>query len=112
MTVKTLKLFGSILVTGALVLSPAIASAEGPDIFKAQKCNDCHSISVAGIASKDTANTEKAPDLSHVGKTMTKQAIAGFVLKKTEMHGEKHKKLFGGTTDELKVVATWLESLK
>jgi len=95
----------------AFVLSGSASAATGPEVFQAQKCNACHKVTVAGIARLPNPD-EEGKDLSHVGSTYDKKAIASFLLKKTEHDGEKHKKLFGGTTDELKIVATWLESLK
>ncbi len=98
------------LLTSTLVAP--VALADGPDIFKAQKCNSCHSVMVAGISRTVPPDDDKAPDLSKVGASLDKKAIASFLLKKSEINGEKHKKSFGGTTDELKTIATWLESLK
>lgn len=94
-----------------LLLSGAASAATGPEIFQAQKCNSCHKVTAAGIARLPNPD-EEGKDLSHVGSTYDKKAIASFLLKKTEHNGEKHKKAFGGTTEELKTVATWLESLK
>ena len=56
--------------------------------------------------------SEKAPDLSSIGGKRNKQWIAGYLLQKTLLDGEKHKKRFGGGTEDLKALATWLESLK
>ncbi|MBL8788177.1 MAG: c-type cytochrome [Deltaproteobacteria bacterium] len=92
-------------------LAPA-ALATGPEVFTAQKCNSCHSVKVAGIARLPNPDDDKAPDLSKVGAELDKKAIALFVLKKSEIKGEKHKKAFQGTTEELKTVAEWLAGLK
>lgn len=94
------------------LLAPAVASADGPEIFKAQKCTSCHSVTVAGISHIATPDDDKAPDLSKVGATLDKRAIATYLLKKSEINGEKHKKAFQGTTDELKTIAEWLGGLK
>lgn len=95
------------------ILAPTAAFADGPEIFKAQKCNGCHTITGAGIAAIPGADRDpNAPDLSHVGSSLDKKGIALFLLKKTEIKGEKHKKSFQGTTDELKTVSEWLSSLK
>lgn len=98
----------------ALVFSaiPSLAFAsEGPEVFTTQKCNACHSVKVAKVGVLPGA-AEKAPDLSKVGSKYDKKAIALFVLKKTEHNGEKHKKLFEGQMEDLKVIALWLENLK
>lgn len=95
------------------ILAPTAAVAEGPDIFKAQKCNGCHTIKAAGITLLPGADADKdAPDLSKVGASLDKKGIALFILKKSEIKGVKHKKAFGGSNDDLKTVAEWLAGLK
>ena len=98
-------------LTGALLLAPMTASADGPEVFRAQKCTTCHAVSVAGITRQANPD-EDGPDLAKVGATLDKKAIALFLLKKTEIKGEKHKKAFQGTQDELRTVAEWLGGLK
>ncbi|MCC6621906.1 MAG: c-type cytochrome [Deltaproteobacteria bacterium] len=107
------KLIRNALVSfSAMALLAPAASAGGPEIFKAQKCDSCHSVSVAGISRAAVPDDDKAPDLSKVGGTLDKKAIASYLLKKSELNGAKHKKAFQGTTDELKEIATWLGGLK
>lgn len=98
------------LVT-AIVAVPGAALADGPEVFKAQGCTKCHSVSGASI-SRDAAHDEEAKDLSKVGGSHDKKWIAQFLLKKVDREGEKHKKGWQGTTEELKTLATWLETLK
>ena len=108
------KLFRNALATlaaGAL-LAPAAALADGPTVFRAQGCTNCHGVSAASISRSATPDDDKAPDLSKVGATLDKKAIASYLLKKTEINGEKHKKAFQGTTEELKTIAEWLGGLK
>lgn len=91
---------------------PSLAFAsEGPEVFTAQKCNACHSVKTAKITVLPGGD-EKAPDLSKVGSKYDKKTIALWLLKKTEHNGEKHKKLFEGKMEDLKIVSSWLESLK
>jgi mono/diheme cytochrome c family protein len=93
------------------LLAPSAALASGPDVFKAQNCDSCHSVTKAGISRSATPD-DKAKDLSDVGSRYDRKFLAGFLLKKNEIDGDKHKKGFQGTTDDLKVLATWLETLK
>lgn len=86
-------------------------SAPGPEAFIAQGCNKCHSVKVEKIQRLPGAE-DSAKDLSKVGTVHDKKWIAGWLLKKTELDGEKHKQSFTGTTEELKIIATWLEGLK
>ncbi len=95
-----------------MLLAPTAALAEtGPEVFKSQNCTSCHSVTKAGLA-RDANPDHKAKDLSDVGTRHDKKWIAGFLLKKNDLEGEKHKKSFQGTTDQLKTLATWLETLK
>lgn len=98
-------------IAATMLAAPAVAFADGPEVFKAQKCTSCHAVSVAGIARAATPDKD-GPDLSKVGATLDKRAIATYLLKKSEINGEKHAKAFQGTTDELKAVAEWLGGLK
>lgn len=99
------------LLVAAFLLAPTVASADGPEVFKTQKCTNCHSVTGASI-SRSASPSETAPDLSKVGGKLDKRAIASFLLKKSEINGAKHKTTFGGSTDDLKAVAEWLGSLK
>ena len=95
------------------ILAPTAALADGPEVFKAQKCNSCHSVKAAGIAIAAGADADKdAPDLSKVGASLDKKGIALFVLKKSEIKGVKHKKAYAGSNEDLKTVAEWLAGLK
>ena len=51
------------------------------------------------------ARTARGPSMSASPGKVEIQGV-------TEIAGEKHKKLFGGTTEQLKTVAEWLETLK
>ena len=96
----------------AALFAPTAALADGPAAFKVNKCNECHSVKVAGIAIKGTPE-EEAPDLSKAGKTGDKKWIAKYVLKKVDnKEGEKHKKKCRGSKDDLKIIAEWLGGLK
>jgi cytochrome c1 len=99
-------------------------AADGKDLFLAAKCNTCHSVTAAGIEKKKptaeeakTAEKEKPdpdekkpPDLSSVGLDHKADWIAKFITKKETLDGEKHKKLYKGTDEELKTLSTWLAS--
>lgn len=103
--------FAMLLLAGAAFALPATALADGPDIFRAQKCTSCHSVTAAKI-DRDADSTEDGKDLSTVGARHDKRAIAKYLLKQETLGGEKHKKAFQGSTEDLKAIATWLESLK
>ena len=100
----------AIFVTAILAV-PGVALAEGPDVFKSQGCTKCHSVTGSGIA-RDAAHDEEAKDLSKIGARHDNKWIAQWLLKKVDVDGEKHKKTYQGSTDDLKTLATWLESLK
>jgi cytochrome c1 len=121
------------LVFALLAVGAGIALAQeekkapdGKDLFLAAKCNTCHSVTAAKIekkkptaeeaaaASKEKPDPDekKPPDLSSVGLDKKADWIAKFITKKETLEGEKHKKLYKGTDEELKTLSTWLESQK
>lgn len=105
------RLIRNTLCAMALSLPSAALAADGPEVFKAQNCDSCHSVKSAGIARVDNPD-KKAKDLSDIGSRYDKKFLAGYLLKKNAIDDEKHQKTFGGTTEDLKTLATWLESLK
>lgn len=93
--------------------SAAFADTSGPDAFRANKCQECHSVKVAGIAQTGTPEGDKRPpDLSKAGEKRDKKWIAKYLIKKVDIDGVKHEKRFSGTKEELKAIATWLGTLK
>jgi len=116
----------AILAVGAGgALAQEEKKADGKDLFLAAKCNTCHSITAAGIdkkkpteaeaaeAAKTADKDEKKPrDLSSVGLEKKADWIAKFITKKETLDGEKHKKLYKGTDEELNTLSTWLASQK
>ena len=98
-------------LAAAAVLAPTATMAGGPEVFKAQACNQCHSVTAAGIQ-RSADKSEDAKDLSTIGARYDKQTLARYLLKKVPIDGEKHKKGWGGSTEDLKLLAEWLESLK
>lgn len=117
----------AILAVGAGGALAQEKKADGKDLFLAAKCNTCHSVTAAGIDKKkpteaeaaEAAKAEKAdkdekkpPDLSSVGLDKKADWIAKFLTKKETLDGEKHKKLYKGTDEELKTLSAWLESQK
>jgi len=100
------------LIALALLFTSNKPFASTPkEVFIAQGCNNCHTVLVEKIPHKEGSD-EKSKDLSKVGLDHDKKWFAGWLLKKNEVNGEKHKKSFTGTTEELKLISTWLEGLK
>ena len=111
----------AILAAGAgVALAQGEKAPTGKDLFLTAKCNTCHSITAAGIEKKKATTPEekaektdkKPPDLSSVGLEKKADWIAKFLTKKETLDGEKHKKLYKGTDEELKTLAAWLETQK
>ncbi len=87
---------------------PAAATGktlDGKQIFMAQGCTGCHSVSGAGI----TAKTKTGPDLSQVlASEPDDKKISAFLRREGEINGKKHMKAFTGTDEELGAVLAWL----
>ena len=89
----------------------SFAQSKGADakkIFETQKCNACHSVTVAGINSKK----KDAVDLSTVGSTYKADFLTKYIKKDAKIKDAVHKVVFKGTDEEMTSLVKWLESLK
>lgn len=87
------------------------AAADGGALFRKYGCSSCHAVRAKGIGMTGDGG-DSAPDLSSIGRSIDKRAIASFLLQKLELKGNLHMRKFRGSTDDLKALATWLEALK
>ena len=132
---STMKLlFGCVAVFMVIVAGRAdlAGAAEGgipaeQKLFLNNHCTSCHSIKAVKVekkvdpaeevevkesAVKEPGAKKQPPDLSGVGLKHKSDWIQGWLLKKELIDGKPHKKKFRGTSDELKTLAAWLETLK
>jgi mono/diheme cytochrome c family protein len=102
------------LATLMLVLSFASvsqATGDGKAIFEANKCNLCHSIDSQGITKK--SEKMEGAELSDVGNRLeSADWLKAFIKQEETKEGEKHKKKYKGTDEELDTLANWIMSLK
>jgi mono/diheme cytochrome c family protein len=94
------------------VAAAAPAKLDGKQIFLAQKCSLCHSVSSAGI--ERTVKSEKVagPDLTNIAAKEDAGKLAKFLRKEGEVNGKKHGKAFTGTDEELGALIAWLQAQK
>lgn len=86
------------------------AEADGQKIFTADKCNMCHDVSTVGIKATVKSEKMKGPDLVNLDKDA--DWIAKFLKKEVDLNGKKHNKAFGGSAEDLKVLAAWIAAQK
>jgi hypothetical protein len=89
----------------------SFAQDKGTDakkIFETQKCNMCHSVTVAGITSKK----KDAIDLSTVGSTYKADFLTKYIKKDAKIKDALHKVGFKGNDEETASLVKWLSSLK
>lgn len=79
----------------------------GQKVFVDKKCGTCHSVESAGLTSKK----KDAVDLSNAGAQKA-DVLAKYLKKEAKLNDKEHKTAFKGTDEELKDLASWLESLK
>jgi mono/diheme cytochrome c family protein len=109
-----------VLVAGGALAQDKPASRDGKAIFLENKCNTCHTIQVAGVEKRKATTAEdgekktdkKPPDLSGVGLEHKPEWIAAYLMKTEAIKGEKHNRKFRGPESDLKIVSTWLSTLK
>jgi len=82
---------------------------DGKQIFLAQKCNLCHTVSSAGIEATVKSEKMKGPDLAGLTAKLDAKVIADFLHKKGEIDGKKHGKAFTGSDEELGALIAWLQ---
>lgn len=92
--------------------APAAAQAakvlDGKQIFLAQKCNLCHSVSPAGIAATTKSEKMKGPDLVGLSKKEAK-LLNSYLRKAADINGKKHVKQFTGSDEEIGALIAWLQ---
>lgn len=102
-------LFSAPVLTVAAA-QPSDPTSEGaPDgkaVFLDQRCNLCHSVSTAGIEAKTRSETMRGPDLVDLDRDA--EWLEGWLKKEIELDGEKHKKAFTGSDEELAALIDWL----
>jgi len=81
---------------------------DGKRIFTDSKCNNCHTVTSEGIASKKI----DAVDLSGAGASGSVQLFKSFLLKEAKINDKDHKVKFKGSDAELSTLAGWLTILK
>jgi mono/diheme cytochrome c family protein len=112
------------LVAGVALAQDKTAARDGKAVFLENKCNTCHTVQVAGVEKRKAASAEaadakadaksdkKAPDLSGTGLERKPEWIAAYLMKTESIKGEKHTRKFRGPEADLKLVSSWLSSLK
>lgn len=86
------------------------ADAAGKEVFLAQRCGTCHSVSTAGIKAKVASGATAGGDLAGVGKRRDRTAIGAIVRQEEPVDGKKHPKRFTGSQQELDALIDWLQS--
>lgn len=117
---KTLAFASSMVFTGLLLavfyLSPTGAAAaeapkvlDGKQIFLAQKCNVCHTVSSAGVQATTKSAKMKGPDLTGVAPKRDARLLNDYLRKKAEINGKKHSKEFTDGDEEIGALIAWLQ---
>jgi cytochrome c2 len=88
------------------------APAKGKEIFLAQKCNMCHSISVAGIEATTKSEKMKGPDLTGVVEKKGAEWTTKYLTKQVDMNDKKHGKEVKLSPEEMKDLLDWLAAQK
>jgi mono/diheme cytochrome c family protein len=95
-----------VVVLAAFSIGPSASAVDGKEIFLAQKCNMCHSVSTAGIERTTKSEKMAAKDLINLDKDAA--ALTKYIKKETDLDGKKHGKAWTGTDEELGAVVTWI----
>jgi len=111
----TLSILAAVVLLAVFYSGPANGSPAKPDgkqIFLAQKCNLCHSVSSAGIERTMKSEKMAGPDLTNLASKQDAATLTKFLKKEGEIGGKKHGKTFTGSDEELAAVVSWLHEQK
>lgn len=100
------------ILTGLGVGAAAAGTEAGKETFLAQKCNQCHSVSSAGIEATTKSEKMFGGDLTGVGERRMAEWIAKFVRREETIDGKQHKKEWKGTDVDLQQIVDWLATQK
>ena len=89
----------------------AYGQVNGQEVFMAQKCNLCHTVSSADIEAKMSGKMA-GPDLTGVTDRHEAEVIVDYLRGDAELNGAEHKKKFTGSDEELGALIEWLRSQK
>lgn len=110
----TLSVLAAVVLLAVFYSGPANGAAapakDGKQIFLAQKCNVCHSVSSAGI--EKTMKSMTAPDLTDLAAKQDAATLTKYLHKQVEINGKKHGKTFTGSDEDLAAVVSWLQQQK
>lgn len=111
---STTALLTVLLLGTAMMLAAATPAraADGKELFLAQKCNLCHSISVAGIERTTKSEKMAGPDLTGVVAEKGVDWALKFLHKEVDLDGKKHGKELKLTPEETKTLIDWLAAQK
>ncbi|HEX2253654.1 MAG TPA: cytochrome c [Thermoanaerobaculia bacterium] len=99
--------FGLLAALATPPSASAQATLDGRQIFLNEKCNLCHAVGKAGIEATVKSEKIRGPDLSEVADRPP-AVLTDYLRQKTAIDGEKHKKAFKGSDEELGALVSWL----
>jgi cytochrome c2 len=95
-----------LLALGTLWATKASAT-DGKDVFLAQKCDNCHTVSSVEITAKTDNEKMRGPDLSQV-KAREAALLVAYLEGEEEHDGKAHRVRFRGSDKELEILVDWL----
>ena len=111
-----LSILAAVVLLAAFYSGPAQGAAEpakdGKQIFLAQKCNVCHSVSSAGIERTMKSEKMAGPDLTNLAAKQDAATLTKYLHKQADINGKKHGKMFSGSDAELTALVSWLQEQK
>ena len=84
----------------------------GEMAFVQLKCHLCHEVSSVGIERTSKSEKMKGRDLAGIGDDFDPDFARRWIQQEELIDGEKHKKPFKGTDEELEAILDWLGSLE
>lgn len=99
----------ALIGSASMTIAENTATKTGKEVFTEQKCDMCHSVTSADMASKKKSG---AIDLSTAGEELDAAFFKKYLKKDADIKGKKHPMAFKGDDGDLDIIATWLGTLK
>ena len=101
---------GFALVLATLAAPATADEAPGRQVFEAEKCGLCHTVSAVGIEAKTKSDTLRGPDLSGFVHDDPASVIA-YLRQEASPDGERHRRKAKASDEEMRQLLAWLASL-
>jgi len=105
-------MFKYLTIAAFICFTGSLLADEGADLFVSMKCVKCHTVDSQNIATTSDKDPSEIKDLSKAGTDFDAASLKSFLLKESDLKGEKHKVKVKGEEADLQKIVEWVLTLK